>query len=63
MSQYRPLHGKSNCGILPFSRRGKVRAIYEPGDYALVVGEGVGGEIRGGGTPLMCADLKWHYGG
>ncbi len=41
----------------------KVRAIYEPGDHALVVGEVVHGGLRGHGEPLMCADLKWHYGG
>jgi flavin reductase (DIM6/NTAB) family NADH-FMN oxidoreductase RutF len=41
----------------------KVRAIYEPGDHALVVGEVVHATVRGQGEPLMCADLKWHYGG
>ena len=41
----------------------KVRAIYEPGDHALVVGEVVHAGLRGQGQPLMCADLKWHYGG
>ncbi len=41
----------------------KVRAIYEPGDHALVVGEVVHGGLRGHGEPLMCADLRWHYGG
>jgi flavin reductase (DIM6/NTAB) family NADH-FMN oxidoreductase RutF len=41
----------------------KVRAIYEPGDHALVVGEVVHAGLRGQGEPLMCADLHWHYGG
>jgi flavin reductase (DIM6/NTAB) family NADH-FMN oxidoreductase RutF len=41
----------------------KVRAIYEPGDHALVVGEVVHAGLRSPGDPLMCADLKWHYGG
>jgi flavin reductase (DIM6/NTAB) family NADH-FMN oxidoreductase RutF len=41
----------------------KVRQIYEPGDHALVVGEVVHAGVRGPGKPLMCADLKWHYGG
>jgi flavin reductase (DIM6/NTAB) family NADH-FMN oxidoreductase RutF len=41
----------------------KVRAIYEPGDHALIVGEAVNAGMRGKGAPLMCADLKWHYGG
>jgi flavin reductase (DIM6/NTAB) family NADH-FMN oxidoreductase RutF len=41
----------------------KVRAIYEPGDHALIVGEVVHAGLRGRGEPLMCADLKWHYGG
>ena len=41
----------------------KVRELYEPGDHALVVGEVVHAGLRGKGTPLMCADLKWHYGG
>ena len=41
----------------------KVREIYEPGDHALVVGEVVHAVVRGPGKPLMCADLKWHYGG
>ena len=41
----------------------KVRAIYEPGDHAIVVGEVVHAGIRGRGHSLMCADLKWYYGG
>ncbi len=41
----------------------KVKAIYEPGDHALIVGEVVHGGLRAKGDPLMCADLKWHYGG
>jgi flavin reductase (DIM6/NTAB) family NADH-FMN oxidoreductase RutF len=41
----------------------RVRAIYEPGDHALVVGEVVHAAVRGRGEPLTCADLKWHYGG
>jgi len=41
----------------------KVRSIYEPGDHALIVGEVVNGGARAEGAPLMCADLKWHYGG
>ncbi len=41
----------------------RVRAIYEPGDHALVVGEVVHAGLRCRGDPLMCADLKWHYGG
>ena len=41
----------------------KVRAIYEPGDHALVIGEVVHAGRRGRGEPLTCADLKWHYGG
>jgi flavin reductase (DIM6/NTAB) family NADH-FMN oxidoreductase RutF len=41
----------------------RVRAIYEPGDHALVVGEVVHAAVRAEGQPLMCADLKWHYGG
>ncbi len=41
----------------------KVRNIYEPGDHALVVGEVVHAGLFSPGEPLMCADLKWHYGG
>lgn len=41
----------------------KVRAIYEPGDHALVVGEVVHGVLRDRGESLLCADLKWHYAG
>jgi flavin reductase (DIM6/NTAB) family NADH-FMN oxidoreductase RutF len=41
----------------------KVRAIYEPGDHALVVGEVVHAGVRGEAEALTCADLKWHYGG
>jgi flavin reductase (DIM6/NTAB) family NADH-FMN oxidoreductase RutF len=41
----------------------KVREIYEPGDHALIVGQVVHAGVRGKGAPLMCADLKWHYGG
>jgi len=41
----------------------KVRKIYEPGDHALVVGEVVHAGLRGKGEPIMCSDLKWHYGG
>lgn len=41
----------------------EIRSIYEPGDHALVIGEVVNAELREPGAPLMCADLKWHYGG
>jgi len=41
----------------------KVRKIYEPGDHALIVGEVVHAGVRGKGQPVMCSDLKWHYGG
>ncbi len=41
----------------------RVTQIYEPGDHALVVGEVVHAGLRGAGEPLMCADLRWHYGG
>ena len=41
----------------------KVRAIYEPGDHALIVGEVVHAGLRGQGKPITCADLNWHYGG
>ena len=41
----------------------KVVAIQEPGDHALVIGEVVHAGVRGKGESLMCADLKWHYGG
>lgn len=41
----------------------KVREIYEPGDHALIIGEVVHAGISGKGEPLMCSDLKWHYGG
>jgi flavin reductase (DIM6/NTAB) family NADH-FMN oxidoreductase RutF len=41
----------------------EVREVYEPGDHALVIGEVVHAGKRGRGEPLMCADLKWHYGG
>jgi hypothetical protein len=41
----------------------KVREMHGPGDHALVVGEVVHAGLGGKGTPLMCADLKWHYGG
>jgi flavin reductase (DIM6/NTAB) family NADH-FMN oxidoreductase RutF len=41
----------------------KVREIYEPGDHALIVGEVVHADVREKGEPLMCADLKWRYGG
>lgn len=41
----------------------KVRAIYEPGDHALVVGEVVHAVRKEQGDPLVCADLKWHYAG
>ncbi len=37
--------------------------IYEPGDHALVIGEVTHAELRQEGEPIMCADLKWHYGG
>jgi flavin reductase (DIM6/NTAB) family NADH-FMN oxidoreductase RutF len=37
--------------------------IHEPGDHAIVVGEVVHAEVRGQGDPVMCSDLKWHYGG
>jgi flavin reductase (DIM6/NTAB) family NADH-FMN oxidoreductase RutF len=41
----------------------EVRAIYEPGDHALVIGEAIHAGMRGEGKTLTCADLKWHYGG
>lgn len=41
----------------------KVQAIYEPGDHALIVGEVVHAGLRFEGVPLMCTDLRWHYGG
>lgn len=41
----------------------KVRAIYEPGDHALVVGEVVHAVRKERGDPLVCSDLKWHYAG
>jgi flavin reductase (DIM6/NTAB) family NADH-FMN oxidoreductase RutF len=41
----------------------KVRAIYEPGDHALIVGEVVHAVLRQRGQPLLCSDLKWHYAG
>ena len=41
----------------------KVRKIHEPGDHALVIGEGVHAGVHGRGNSLTCADLKWHYGG
>ncbi len=41
----------------------KVRAIYEPGDHALVVGQVVQAGCRGRGEAVTCADFKWHYGG
>lgn len=41
----------------------RVREIYEPGDHALIVGEVVHAGFRREGEPIMCADLKWHYGG
>ncbi len=41
----------------------RVRAIYEPGDHALVVGEVVHAGLRRPGSALTCADLKWHYAG
>ncbi len=41
----------------------KVRAIYEPGDHALVVGEVVHAVLRSDGKSLQCSDLKWHYAG
>jgi flavin reductase (DIM6/NTAB) family NADH-FMN oxidoreductase RutF len=41
----------------------KVREIYQPGDHALVIGEVIHAGLRGGGEPMMCSDLKWHYGG
>lgn len=41
----------------------KVRKIYEPGDHAVIIGEVVHSGVHGQGDPLMCADLKWHYGG
>jgi flavin reductase (DIM6/NTAB) family NADH-FMN oxidoreductase RutF len=37
--------------------------IVEPGDHALVIGEVVHADLRKEGNPLMCSDLKWHYGG
>jgi flavin reductase (DIM6/NTAB) family NADH-FMN oxidoreductase RutF len=41
----------------------KVRAIYEPGDHALVVGEVVHAVMRTRGDLVTCADMKWHYAG
>jgi flavin reductase (DIM6/NTAB) family NADH-FMN oxidoreductase RutF len=41
----------------------KTRKIYEPGDHALVIGEVIHAGLRGKGEPIMCSDLKWHYGG
>jgi len=41
----------------------EVRACYEPGDHALIVGEVVNGAVRESGELATCADLKWHYGG
>jgi flavin reductase (DIM6/NTAB) family NADH-FMN oxidoreductase RutF len=41
----------------------KVREIYEPGDHALIIGEVVHAGVRGKGEPIMCSDLKRHYGG
>ncbi len=41
----------------------RVKAIYEPGDHALIVGEVVHAGLRSRGEALTCADLKWHYGG
>jgi flavin reductase (DIM6/NTAB) family NADH-FMN oxidoreductase RutF len=41
----------------------EVRDIYQPGDHALVIGEVVHAVLRGPGEPIMCSDLKWHYGG
>jgi flavin reductase (DIM6/NTAB) family NADH-FMN oxidoreductase RutF len=41
----------------------KVREIHEPGDHAIVIGEVVNGGKHGTGDPLMCSDLRWHYGG
>ncbi|MCI0743875.1 MAG: flavin reductase [Verrucomicrobia subdivision 3 bacterium] len=61
-------HVEENTGA-PILRRAfayvecKVRQICEPGDHALVVGEVTHAGVRGQGKPIMCADLKWHYGG
>lgn len=41
----------------------KVRKIHHHGDHALVIGEVVHAGVRGKGESLMCADMKWHYGG
>jgi flavin reductase (DIM6/NTAB) family NADH-FMN oxidoreductase RutF len=41
----------------------EVRDIYEPGDHAIVIGEVVHAGLREQGDPIMCSDLKWHYGG
>jgi flavin reductase (DIM6/NTAB) family NADH-FMN oxidoreductase RutF len=41
----------------------KVREIREPGDHAIVIGEVVDAGRQGTGDPLMCSDLRWHYGG
>jgi flavin reductase (DIM6/NTAB) family NADH-FMN oxidoreductase RutF len=41
----------------------KVREIHEPGDHALVIGEVISAGKRGPGEPLMCADMRWRYGG
>jgi len=41
----------------------KVRAIHEPGDHALIIGEVVHAGIHERGEVLTCADLGWHYAG
>jgi flavin reductase (DIM6/NTAB) family NADH-FMN oxidoreductase RutF len=41
----------------------KVREIHEPGDHAIVIGQVVNAGRHGSGEPLMCSDLRWHYGG
>lgn len=41
----------------------EVREIYEPGDHALVIGEIIHSALREQLEPIMCSDLKWHYGG
>jgi flavin reductase (DIM6/NTAB) family NADH-FMN oxidoreductase RutF len=42
---------------------GKVKAIHEPGDHALVIGRIVHAGMPGEGESLTCSDLRWHYAG
>jgi hypothetical protein len=32
-------------------------------DHALVIGEVIHAGLRGEDEPIMCSNLKWHYGG